>query len=113
MLRTKTIVSMWGNSQVLRLPIEMSRQLGIHANDEVVLELNENVMTISKPTTPRKGTIEYLFKDYSGESFKTEITNPLETDRGRKMVNNVPMQGDIIKINLDPKQGHEQKGYRP
>jgi len=29
------------------------------------------------------------------------------------MVNNVPMQGDIIKINLDPKQGHEQKGYRP
>ena len=29
------------------------------------------------------------------------------------MVNNIPMQGDIIKINLDPKQGHEQKGYRP
>ena len=29
------------------------------------------------------------------------------------MVNNVPLQGDIIKINLDPKQGHEQKGYRP
>ena len=26
---------------------------------------------------------------------------------------NVPMQGDIIKINLDPKHGHEQKGYRP
>ena len=29
------------------------------------------------------------------------------------MVNKVPMQGDIIKINLDPRQGHEQKGYRP
>ena len=29
------------------------------------------------------------------------------------MVKNVPMQGDIIKINLDPKKGHEQKGYRP
>jgi len=26
------------------------------------------------------------------------------------MVDNVPMQGDIIKINLNPKQGHEQKG---
>jgi mRNA interferase MazF len=25
----------------------------------------------------------------------------------------VPMQGDIIKINLDPKKGHEQAGYRP
>jgi mRNA interferase MazF len=29
------------------------------------------------------------------------------------MVNKVPMQGDIIKINLNPRQGHEQKGYRP
>ena len=29
------------------------------------------------------------------------------------MVNNVPTQGDIIKINLDPKKGHEQAGYRP
>jgi len=78
MLKTKATVSMWGNSQALRLPIEMSRQLGISTNDEVVLELRENVMTISKPSTPRKGTIEYLFKDYSGESFKTELTNPLE-----------------------------------
>ena len=24
-----------------------------------------------------------------------------------------PMQGDIIKINLNPKKGHEQQGYRP
>ena len=29
------------------------------------------------------------------------------------MVKKVPMQGDIIKINLDPKQGHGQKGFRP
>ena len=29
------------------------------------------------------------------------------------MVNKVPVQGDIIKINLDPKKGHEQAGYRP
>ena len=29
------------------------------------------------------------------------------------MVNGVPLQGDIIKINLNPKQGHEQQGYRP
>ena len=24
-----------------------------------------------------------------------------------------PWQGEIIKVNLDPKQGHEQAGYRP
>ena len=29
------------------------------------------------------------------------------------MVNGTPMQGDIIKINLNPKKGHEQQGYRP
>jgi len=29
------------------------------------------------------------------------------------MVNGVPQQGDIIKINLDPRFGHEQQGYRP
>jgi antitoxin component of MazEF toxin-antitoxin module len=78
MLKTKATVSMWGNSQALRIPAEMSRQLGIRANDEVVLELRENVLTVSKPSTPREGTIEYLFKDYSGESFRTELTNPVE-----------------------------------
>ena len=78
MLRTRATVSMWGNSHALRLPVEIIRQLGIRANDEVVLEIRENVLTVSKPTTPREGTIEYLFKDYSGECFKTELTNPLE-----------------------------------
>ena len=29
------------------------------------------------------------------------------------MVGGIPLQGDIIKINLDPKKGHEQAGYRP
>ena len=29
------------------------------------------------------------------------------------MVDGIPVQGDIIKISLNPKQGHEQKGYRP
>jgi hypothetical protein len=42
----------------------------------VVLEVRENILTVSKVNTPRDGTIEYLFKDYSGESFRTELTNP-------------------------------------
>jgi antitoxin component of MazEF toxin-antitoxin module len=78
MLKTKATISMWGNSHALRIPVEMTRCLGISANDEVILEVRENVLTVSKPSTPRKGTIEYLFKDYSGESFKTELTNPVE-----------------------------------
>jgi antitoxin component of MazEF toxin-antitoxin module len=78
MLQSKATVSMWGNSQALRIPVEMTRYLGISPNDEVILEVRENVLTVSKPSTPREGTIEYLFKDYSGESFRTELTNPVE-----------------------------------
>ena len=74
MLRTKATVSMWGNSQALRIPVEMTRKLGICANDEVILEVKEDILTISKTATPRQGTIEYLFKDYSGESFRTELS---------------------------------------
>ena len=29
------------------------------------------------------------------------------------MVNNIPQQGDIITIDLDPRMGHEQQGFRP
>ena len=77
MLRAKATVSMWGNSQALRIPVEITRHMGISANDEVLLEVNEKVLTISKPETPKKGTIEYIFKDYTGGSFKTELTNPI------------------------------------
>jgi mRNA interferase MazF len=29
------------------------------------------------------------------------------------MVNQVPQQGDIITVNLNPRKGHEQQGFRP
>jgi len=29
------------------------------------------------------------------------------------VVNGVPQQGDIIKLNLNPRLGHEQQGFRP
>jgi antitoxin component of MazEF toxin-antitoxin module len=69
---------MWGNSEALRIPSEMTRKLGIKVNDEVVLELKENILTVSKVEIPKEGTIEYLFKDYSGKSFKTGLTNPVK-----------------------------------
>jgi antitoxin MazE len=76
MLRTKMTVSLWGDSQALRIPVEISRNLGIHPNDEVILEVREHVLIVSKPAVPREGTIEYLFKDYSGERFQSELSNP-------------------------------------
>jgi len=29
------------------------------------------------------------------------------------MVGDIPQQGDIIKLNLNPRMGHEQQGFRP
>jgi antitoxin MazE len=78
MLQTKTTISMWGDSEVLRIPSEMIQCLGIKVNDEVVLEIRENTLTVSKADTLKEGTIEYLFKDYSGEKFNTELINPIE-----------------------------------
>jgi antitoxin component of MazEF toxin-antitoxin module len=67
---------MWGNTQALRIPVEMTRRMGICANDEVLLEMRENILTVSKSKAPRIETIEYLFKDYSGGNFKTILENP-------------------------------------
>jgi len=36
-----------------------------------------NKIIITKTPSPKKGTLEYLFKDYSGESFKTTLLNPI------------------------------------
>jgi antitoxin MazE len=82
-MNTTAVVSKWGNSQALRLPAEITRRLELHTNDRVFLELEADAdhspkLTITKAPAPRKGTIEYLFKDYSGESFKTELVNPEE-----------------------------------
>jgi len=78
MLQTTAVVSQWGNSQALRLPAEVMRRLGIHTDDKVILAVDKDRLTITKPSMPREGTIEYLFKDYSGGSFRTELSNPTE-----------------------------------
>ncbi|GHU47300.1 cell division protein FtsW [Spirochaetia bacterium] len=77
-MNATSVVSKWGNSQALRIPAEMMRFLGLNTNDKVFLEVENDKLIITKRPTPQKGTLEYLFKDYSGESFKTELNNPLE-----------------------------------
>jgi len=41
-----------------------------------VLEVRENILTVSKFELTSEDTIEHLFRNYSGESFHTELTNP-------------------------------------
>jgi len=75
---TSTVISMWGNSHALRLPAKMVKALGMACNDTVYMEASEDRLIITKAPAPEKGTLEYLFKDYSGESFKTVLINPVE-----------------------------------
>jgi antitoxin MazE len=71
-----SVVSKWGNSHALRLPVEITRQLDLDTNDKVFLEVENDKLTITKAPAPKKGTLEYLFKDYSDESFETKLVNP-------------------------------------
>ena len=75
---TSAVISMWGNSHALRIPSKMVKHLGVTCNDKVYLETFEDRLVITKVPAPKKGTLEYLFKDYSGESFKTILVNPLK-----------------------------------
>ena len=75
---TSTVITKWGNSHALRLPSKIVKALGISCNDKVYLDINEDKIIISKIPSPKKGTIEYLFKDYSGESFQAVLGNPVE-----------------------------------
>ena len=62
----------------------MMSRLGIEANNKVYLESNEDKIIISKVPTPPKGTLEYLFKDYSGETFRTVLVNPVKPEGNEK-----------------------------
>ena len=75
---TSAIITKWGNSHALRLPSKIVKEMDIECNDKVYLETSENKIIITKSPAPKKGTLEYLFKDYSGESFKTTLINPTE-----------------------------------
>jgi antitoxin component of MazEF toxin-antitoxin module len=76
-LQTRATVALWGNTPALRLPFEMAQMLNFRTNDEVVLQVREHTLTVAKPQEPQEGTIEYLFKDYSGKKFNTKLKNPL------------------------------------
>jgi antitoxin MazE len=72
-------LSKWGNSKGIRIPSEIIRATGLEENEDMYIEINEEKqIVISKIDIPRKGTLEYLFKDYEGESFKTELIDLCE-----------------------------------
>ncbi len=70
------IVSKWGNSQGIRVPVEILKKAHVSVNDELYLDVDDKERIIlTKNPVPRQGTLEYLFKDYEGGAFKTELTD--------------------------------------
>jgi len=73
---TQALITKWGNSHALRIPSKIMKEMHLDSNDKVYLETSGDKIIITKTPSPKKGTLEYLFKDYSGESFKTTLLNP-------------------------------------
>jgi antitoxin MazE len=68
------IVSKWGNSKGIRVPSEILQKANINLHDKLFLEVeNDGCIILSKVPTPKKGTLEYLFKDYKELPFQTEL----------------------------------------
>ena len=71
-----TVISQWGNSKGIRIPVEVLRKVQLDLNDKLFFEVDESERIIlMKAPTPKQGTLEYLFKDYDGDSFQTELVD--------------------------------------
>jgi len=76
-----TVVSQWGNSNGIRVPVEILRKAQVELDDKLFLDVDENKRIIlTKDPTPRRGTLEYLFKDYTDGAFQTELIDLNEAE---------------------------------
>ena len=75
-MQEATVVSQWGNSKGIRVPVEILRKAQVNLNDKLFFEVDDDKRIIlTKAPTPRQGSLEYLFKDYNGGRFQTELVD--------------------------------------
>ena len=73
-MRAVTTISKWGNSKGVRVPAEILKKANVDLNDMLYFDVDEyGRIIMSKIPMPKEGTLEYLFKDYSGDPFHTEL----------------------------------------
>lgn len=74
-LMMKVAIKKWGNSHAIRLPKTLLDVLHADSNDELDVEISQNTIILknAKDNENEELTIEELFADYSGESFKTDL----------------------------------------
>ncbi len=61
----QTKIKKWGNSQGIRIPQSMLKELDISTSDELNIAVEDQQIIIKKVN--KKVTIEDLFKDYNGD----------------------------------------------
>jgi antitoxin component of MazEF toxin-antitoxin module len=58
------------------MPAEVLKQAQVEINDKLFFEVDkEKRIIITKKPVPKKGTLEYLFKDYDEGAFQTELVD--------------------------------------
>ena len=83
-MQEATIVSQWGNSKGIRIPVEILRKAQVDLNDKLLFEVDDDKRIIlTKAPTPKQGTLEYLFNGYDGGTFQTE-RSPLGEPKGNE-----------------------------
>ncbi|MCL2200567.1 MAG: AbrB/MazE/SpoVT family DNA-binding domain-containing protein [Oscillospiraceae bacterium] len=83
-MQEATVVSLEGNSTVIRVPVKILRKAQVDLNDKLFFEVDDDKRIIlTKAPTPKQGTLEYLFKDYEGGRFQTELA-PLGEPKGQE-----------------------------
>ena len=69
-------ITKWGNSLGIRIPAPVLRKAKLELNDFVYIDTDRSGrILIDKKPALKKGTLEYLFKDYSGEQFNTGLVD--------------------------------------
>lgn len=77
MVLAQSVIAKWGNSSAIRIPSNILKKANIGLNDTIFFDVSEDGnITLTKKPTPKKGTLEYLFKDYEGGSFQSELVIP-------------------------------------
>lgn len=65
-------VGKWGNSNAIRIPLDLLKAIGAKQGDKLNVEV-ENGKLILEKENANELTIAKLFENYSGESFDSEL----------------------------------------
>ena len=68
-------LSVLDDGNALNVPSDVLNLAGFVSGDVVQFEVVNEKIIISRNDVPQKGTLESLFKNYDGQSFKTSLIN--------------------------------------